>query len=54
MDDELFNDLVKSIEEAGAWLRGEDVPVRVWVVDEPWPSEMLPSSEERGRDPDPD
>ena len=39
MDDELFNDLCASIEEAGAYLRGEvDVPPeRVHVVGAPDP-----------------
>jgi putative transcriptional regulator len=37
MREELFNDLVESIKEAGAYLRGEQVPARVTFVGEPDP-----------------
>ena len=37
MNDELFNELVDSIKEAGAYLRGEPVDVRVTFVGEPDP-----------------
>jgi putative transcriptional regulator len=37
MREELFNDLVESIKEAGAYLRGEQAPARVTFVGEPDP-----------------
>ena len=37
MKDELFNDLVESIKEAGAYLRGEQEPARVTFAGEPDP-----------------
>ena len=33
MDDKLFNDLIESVTEAGAILRGERKPSRVFTVD---------------------
>ncbi len=36
MKDELFDELVKSVREAGAYLRGEATPARVTFVDEPY------------------
>lgn len=35
MKDELFNELVESVKEAGAILRGETEPERAWSVDDP-------------------
>ena len=35
MRDKLFNELVESIKEAGAYLRGEQVAVRVTILGEP-------------------
>lgn len=37
MKDELFNELVGGIREAGAYLRGEQAPAAVGFVDEPDP-----------------
>jgi putative transcriptional regulator len=37
MNDETFNELVESIREAGAYLRGEPVDVRVTFTGEPDP-----------------
>lgn len=37
MKDELFNELVESVKEAGAYLRGEQPPARVSFVGEPDP-----------------
>jgi putative transcriptional regulator len=37
MKDELFNELVQSVREAGAYLRGEADPARVTFVGEPDP-----------------
>jgi len=37
MKDELFDELVGSIREAGAYLRGEETPARVTFVGEPHP-----------------
>lgn len=37
MKDELFNELVESVKEAGAYLRGERAPARVSFVGEPDP-----------------
>ena len=37
MKDELFNELVESVKEAGAYLRGERPPARVSFVGEPDP-----------------
>lgn len=37
MKDELFDELVGSIREAGAYLRGEQAPARVTFVGEPDP-----------------
>lgn len=37
MNDKLFNELVESIKEAGAYLRGEQPPARITVVSEPDP-----------------
>lgn len=37
MNDELFNELVESIRDVGAYLRGEPVDVRVTFVGEPDP-----------------
>ena len=37
MKDELFSELVESVKEAGAYLRGEETPARVTFVDEPDP-----------------
>ena len=35
MKKELFDELVESIKEAGAYLRGEEVDVRVTFLEEP-------------------
>lgn len=40
MEEKLFNELVESVREMGAWLRGEDVPVRVTFVGEPDPRDI--------------
>jgi len=45
MNDELFNELVQGVKEAGAYLRGEADPARVTFVGEPDPRAMR---EERG------
>jgi len=37
MRDDLFNDLVDGVREAGAYLRGEQAPAAVSFVDEPDP-----------------
>lgn len=37
MKDDLFNELVESVREAGAYLRGEGTPSRVTFVGEPDP-----------------
>lgn len=50
MKDELFSELVESIEAAGAYLRGEDDGVRVTFVGEPDPRstrDQLGLSEDR-------
>lgn len=40
MNDELFNELVDSIKEAGAYLRGEGAPARVTFRGEPDPKSI--------------
>lgn len=35
MNDEMFDDLVVAVREAGSILRGETVPSRIFVVDNP-------------------
>ncbi len=45
MNDELFDELVQGLQEAGAYLRGEADPARVTFVGEPDPRAMR---EERG------
>lgn len=37
MKDDLFNELVESVKEVGAYLRGEEAPAGVSFVDEPDP-----------------
>ncbi|HEX2092281.1 MAG TPA: NadS family protein [Longimicrobiaceae bacterium] len=37
MKDDLFGELVESVKEAGAFLRGEEAPARLSFVDEPDP-----------------
>lgn len=43
MDEELFQSLVESVEEAGAYLRGEGGAARVTFVGEPDPREIRTS-----------
>jgi putative transcriptional regulator len=40
MDEKLFDELVESIRETGAYLRGETEPARVHFVGEPDPREI--------------
>ena len=37
MRDEMFKELVKSVREGGAILRGEEKPSRMFIVDAPYP-----------------
>ncbi|HEX8691229.1 MAG TPA: hypothetical protein VF746_02215 [Longimicrobium sp.] len=44
MKEDLFEELVESIKEAGAYLRGEQVPARITIL----PSPLAPPREDAG------